>query len=118
MKKIGEKGLNVQDPTGKMKRVSAEHVQFIYPAEYYLTALPQKEIFARTAKYINRPDLMLDLYKDLEETDKKQRDHSSMQNDSIQVIPIMLLIITICIQVWHTNCNETVTTVNIIMNQG
>ena len=54
----------------------------MYPAEYYLTALPQKEIFGRTAKYINHPNLIPDLYKDSGETDKKQRDHSSMQNDS------------------------------------
>ena len=55
----------------------------MYPAEHYLTALPQKEIFGRTAKYINRPDLMPGLYKDLGETeiDRKQGDHSSMQND-------------------------------------
>ena len=36
----------------------------MYPVEYYLTALPQKEIFGRTAKYINHPNLMPDLYKD------------------------------------------------------
>ena len=65
VKKIGEKAFDVQDPTGKMKRVSAEHIQFMYPVEYYLTTLPQKEIFGRTAKYINHADLMLDLYKDL-----------------------------------------------------
>ena len=56
-------------------------MQFMYPAEYYLTALLQEEIVGRTAKYISHPDLMLNLYKDLGETDKKQGDHSSMQND-------------------------------------
>ena len=64
----------------KMKRVSAEHVQFMYPAEYYFTTLPQKEIFGRTAKYINHLNLMLDLYKDLGETNKKQGHHSGKQN--------------------------------------
>ena len=62
--------------------MSAEHIQFMYPAEHYLTALPQKEIIGRTAKYINHPNLMLELFKDLGETNKKQRGHSSMQNDS------------------------------------
>ena len=56
-------------------------MNFMCPAEYYLTALPQKEIFGRTAKYITNADLMLDLYKDLEETNKKQGDHSSNLND-------------------------------------
>ena len=35
------------------------------PAEYYVTALPQIEMFGRTAKLINHPSLMPDLYKDL-----------------------------------------------------
>ena len=55
----------------------------MYPVKHYLTALLQKEIFGRTAKYINHPDLMPDLYKDLEviELDRKQADHTGMQND-------------------------------------
>ena len=69
VKKIGEKAFDVQDQTGKIKRVSSEHIQFMYPAEHYLTALLQKEIFGRTVKHINHPDLMPDLYKDLEETE-------------------------------------------------
>ena len=36
------------------------------PAEYYVTALPQMEMFGRTAKFINHPSLMPDLYKDLD----------------------------------------------------
>ena len=67
MNKIGEKDFDVQDPTRKIKRVSAEYVQFMY----YLTAVPQKEIFGRTAKYINHPHLMPDMYKDVEETNDK-----------------------------------------------
>ena len=31
----------MQDPTGKVKRVSAMHLQFMYPAEYYVTAPPK-----------------------------------------------------------------------------
>ena len=60
-----------------------EHIQFMYAVEDYLPALPKKEIFGRTAKYINHPNLMPDLYKDLEgtEVDKRQVDHSGMQND-------------------------------------
>ena len=65
IKKIGDKSLNVQDPTGKVKRVSARHLLFMYPAEYYLTALPQIEMFGRTAEFINHPNLIPDFYKDL-----------------------------------------------------
>ena len=55
MKKIGEKAFDMQDPIRKIKRVSAEYVQFMYPVEHYLTTLPQKETSGRTAKYINHP---------------------------------------------------------------
>ena len=65
IKNIGDKSFNVQDPFSKVKRVSARHLQFMYPAEYYVTALPQIEIVGRTAKFINNPSLMPDLYKDL-----------------------------------------------------
>ena len=86
MKKIGEKAVDVQDPTSKIKRVSKEHIQFMYPAEHYLTALQQKEIFGRTAMYINHPNLMPDLYKDLEmtELDRRQADYTGTQNDPNQ----------------------------------
>ena len=47
IKKICDKSFDVQDPTGKVKRVSTRHLQFMYPAEYYVTALPQMEIFGR-----------------------------------------------------------------------
>ena len=57
----------MKDPSGKVKRVSARHLQFMYPAEYYVTALPQIEMFGRTAKFINHPSLMPDLYKDLDD---------------------------------------------------
>ena len=50
---------------GKVKRVSAQHLQFMYPAEYYVTTLPQMETFGRTTKFINHPSLMPDLYEDL-----------------------------------------------------
>ena len=67
IKKIDDKSYSMQDPTGKVKRVSTKHLQFIYPAEYYVTALPQMEMSGRTAKFINHPSLMPDLYKDLDD---------------------------------------------------
>ena len=39
----------------------------MYPAEYYITALPQMEMFGRTAKFINHPGLMPNLYNDLDD---------------------------------------------------
>ena len=57
----------MQDPTGKVKRVSTRHLQFMYPAEYYVVALPQIEMSKRTAIFINHPSLMPDLYKDLDD---------------------------------------------------
>ena len=84
MKKIREKAFDVQDPSGKIKRVSAEQIQFMYPVKHYLTVLPQMEIFERTAKYISHPSLMPNLYKELKkmELDRQQTDQTSTQNDS------------------------------------
>ena len=67
IKKIGDKSSDMQDPTGKVKRVSAKHLQFMYHAEYYVTALPQMDMYGRAAKFINHPSLMPDLYKDLDD---------------------------------------------------
>ena len=67
IKKTGDKSFDIQDPTGKVKRDSAKHLHFMYPAEYYVTALPDIEMFGRTAKFINHPGLMPDLYKDLDD---------------------------------------------------
>ena len=39
----------------------------MYHAEYYVTALPQMEMFGRTAKFIIHPSLMPDLCKDLDD---------------------------------------------------
>ena len=55
MKRIGDKSFDMQDPTGKVKRVSAQHLQFMYLAEYYVTALPQMEMFGRTANSLTTP---------------------------------------------------------------
>ena len=65
IKRISDKSFYMQYPTCKVKRVSAQHLQFMYPAEYYVTALPKVEMFVRTAKSINHPSVMPDLYKDL-----------------------------------------------------
>ena len=54
IKKIVDRSY-VQDLTGKVKGVSARHLEFMYPAEYYVTVLPQIEMFRRTAKFINHP---------------------------------------------------------------
>ena len=55
----------MQDPTGKVKRISLQHLQFMYPAEYYVTDFPHREMFGRTTKFLNHLGLMPDLYKDL-----------------------------------------------------
>ena len=39
----------------------------MYLAEYYVTALPQMEMFGRTPKFINHPSLMSDPNKDLDD---------------------------------------------------
>ena len=67
IKKISDKSFDLQDPTGKVKRVSTRNLQFMYPAEYYVKELPQIKIFGRTAKFINHLSLMADLYKDLDD---------------------------------------------------
>ena len=67
IKQIGDKSFDVQDTTGKVKRVSARPLQFMYPAEYCVTALPQMEMFGGTAKFINHNSLMSGLYKDLDD---------------------------------------------------
>ena len=50
IKRTGDKSFKMQGPTGKVKRVSVWHLQFMYPAEYYVTSLPRMEMFQRTAK--------------------------------------------------------------------
>ena len=71
----------MQDPTGKVQRVSAWHFKFMYPAEYYVTALPQMEMFGRTAKFINQPSLMPDLYKDLNDDRHTAVDKQCQQSE-------------------------------------
>ena len=48
-----------------------------------LDSSPTEEIFERTTKYINHPNLMPDLYKDLEvtELDERLAIHTGTQND-------------------------------------
>ena len=37
------------------------------PAEYYVKALPQMEMFGKTVKFFNHPSSIPDLYKDLDD---------------------------------------------------
>ena len=55
VKKIGDKSFNIQDPTSKVKRVSARHLQFMHPAEYYVTALPQIEMLGEQQNSLMTP---------------------------------------------------------------
>ena len=57
----------MQDPMGKVKGVSAQHLQFMYLAECYVTTLPQIEMFGRTTIFINHPGLMLTSIKTLDD---------------------------------------------------
>ena len=52
----------------------------MYPAEYYVTALPQIEMFRRTVKGINHPSLFPDLYKDLDD-DR----HTAVDNQTVSM---------------------------------
>ena len=78
IKKIGDKSFNEQDSAGKVKRVLARHLQLMYPAEYYVTSLPQMEMLRTTAKFINHPNLIPDLYKDLDDDRHKAVDKQTM----------------------------------------
>ena len=71
----------------------------MYPAEYYVTALPQMETFGRTTKFINHPGLMPDLYKDLDDDRLTAMDKQCQQSQLgtlPQVIHNQHLTTTIC----------------------
>ena len=72
----------MQDPTGKVKKVYAWHLQFMYLAEYYVTALPQIEMFRRTAKFVNHPSLMPHLCKDLNDDNHSAVDKQTVSTKS------------------------------------
>ena len=78
----------MEDLTGKVKRISAKHLQFMYPAEHYATALPQMEMYGRTAKFINHPSLMPDLYKDLDDDRHTTVDRQTMSTKSTRHVAI------------------------------
>ena len=56
----------------------------MYPAEYYVTALPEMEMFGRTSKFINQPGLMPDLYKNLD-NDR----HTAVDKQTVSTKPTM-----------------------------
>ena len=57
-KKISDKAFDIQNSAGKVRWVSIQHLQLLYPAEYVFTNLPDKTSFGCTTKYINYPNLM------------------------------------------------------------
>ena len=58
----------------------------MYPAEYYLTALPQMEMFGRTAKFTNHPSLMPEIYKDLDD-DRHTAVNKQCQQSQLGTLP-------------------------------
>ena len=72
----------------------------MYPAEYYVTTLPQIEMFRRTVKFINHPGLKPDLNKDLDDGRHTAVDKNQYQQSQLgmlpQVIHIQHLTVTIC----------------------
>ena len=60
-KKSSDKVFDVEDSAGKVRWVSIQHLQLLYPIEYMLTNLPDIASFRHTPKYINHPNLMPDL---------------------------------------------------------
>ena len=60
-KKILDKAFDVQDSAGKVRQVSIQHLQLLYPMEHPLINLPDTTSFGHTTRYINHPNLMPDL---------------------------------------------------------
>ena len=69
----------------------------MYSVEHYMTALPQMEIFGRTAKYINHPDIMPDMYKESEKVELHDKQITQVHR-MIQLPPMLLFMTTTCIQ--------------------
>ena len=61
-KRLSDKAFDVQDSTGKIRHVSIEHLQLLYPTEHVLTHLPGMNSFGQTTKYINHPNLTSNLH--------------------------------------------------------
>ena len=60
-KRISYTAVDVQHGTGKIRWVSIQHLQSLYPPEHILIHLPDMTSFGQTTKYINHPNLMSDL---------------------------------------------------------
>ena len=52
-KKILDKAFDVKDSVGKVRQVSIQHLQVLYPMEHMLTNLPDITSFEYTIKYLN-----------------------------------------------------------------
>ena len=100
IKRNDVKSSDVQGPAGKVKRVSAWYLQFMYLAEYYVTALPQMEMFRKTAEVIKHPGLLPNLYKDLDDDRHTVLDKQTVLTKSTRHVPwvihIQHLTVTIC----------------------
>ena len=100
IKRIGDKSFDMQGPTGKVKRVSAQHLQFMYLTEYYVTALHQMEMFGITTNFINGTGLMPDLYKSSMMTGIQLWINEQCQQHPLGMLPWVIynhiLTVTIC----------------------
>ena len=60
----------------------------MYPAEYYVKAFPQMDMFWRTAKFINHPGLMSDFCKDLDDDRHAAVDKQTVSTTSTRHVAI------------------------------
>ena len=59
---ICNKAFDIQDSTGKVRCISVQHLQLLYPTDQVLTYLPDITILGQTTKYINHSKLMPNLH--------------------------------------------------------
>ena len=55
---LGTTQLEVADPTGRLRKVNISDIYKILPADFIVTCIPDKQLFARKGKYINDPHLL------------------------------------------------------------
>ena len=55
VKLIGTRQLEAPNPTGRLQKVNILDVHKIIPADFIVSCLPDKQVFARKGKYINYP---------------------------------------------------------------
>ena len=56
---IGTRQLEVSDLTGRLRRVNVSDIHKILPADFIVSCIPDKQVFARKGKYINDPHMLL-----------------------------------------------------------